>query len=111
MEISSYLKKAAEDIKKTAGAIAEKVENTHTKYKTASELDELYKTLGRIRYEELISSTDATEESTKLSEEITRLKAKLEELGDAEKGEIACSWCGEKVPADAAFCPYCGYKF
>ena len=111
MELSSYFKKAAEDIKKTAGAIAVKVENTHNRYKTEAELDELYKTLGRIRYEELSSSADATEESEKLSEEITRLKTKLEEFASAPKAEKACSWCGKTVPKEASFCPFCGYKF
>ena len=111
MEISSYLKKAAEDIKKAASSIAEKVENTHNKYKTESELDELYKTLGEIRYEELTNNEDATEESHKLSEEITRLKAKLDEYSNASQGERICPWCNENVPKDAAFCPFCGYKF
>ncbi len=110
MEISSYFKKAAEDIKKAASSIAEKVENTHNKYKTEAELDELYKTLGRIRYEEITSSTNATEESEKLSEEITRLKAKLDEFASAPQ-ECSCSWCGKTVPTDASFCPFCGYKF
>ena len=111
MEISSYFKKAAEDIKKTASSLAEKVENTHNKYKTEAELDELYKTLGKIRYEELLNNTDASEESQKLSEEITRLKSKLEEYTSASQGERVCSWCGERVQKDAAFCPFCGYKF
>ena len=54
MDITSYFKKAAEDIKKSAGAFADKVESAHNKYKTESELDELYKTLGKIRYEDLV---------------------------------------------------------
>ena len=60
---------------------------------------------------ELISSADATEESQKLSEEITRLKTKLEGLRDESNGERVCRWCGEKVQKDASFCTFCGYKF
>ena len=111
MDITSYFKKAAEDIKKSAGAFADKVESVHNKYKTESELDELYKTLGKIRYEELTNKEAATEESNKLSEEITRLKAKLDEYKTSAQGERVCPWCAQKVQKDAAFCPYCGYKF
>ena len=79
MDIKNYIKKAASDVKNTAEELVSKVENAHNKYKFECELDELYKTLGQIRYEELCGNCDASEENQKLAEEITRVRTKLSE--------------------------------
>ena len=111
MEFSTYIKKAAEDIKNTTSALVEKAENLHNKYKTEAELDELYKTLGKIRYEELIKNTDASEEAQKITEEITRLKEKLASYQSSSSSVRVCIWCGKTSPAGSETCEHCGYEF
>ena len=106
MNFKSYIKKAASDIKNATDSLVDKVERAHNKYKLEAEIDELYKTLGRIRYEELCGKCDASEESEKLAEEITRIKAKLSEYENIR----ICNNCGENIDSDVVFCPFCGYK-
>jgi len=107
MDFKSYIKKAASDIKTAADSLVDKMECAHNKYKLEGELEELYKTLGQIRYEELCGKCDASEENEKIAEEITIIKSKLAEY---EKTRI-CVNCGEKVTFEAAFCPHCGQRF
>ena len=111
MEFSTYIKKAAEDIKSTASALAEKAENLHNKYKTEAELDELYKTLGKMHYEELSKNTDASEEAKKITEEITRLKEKLASYQNSSSSVRVCIWCCKTSPAGSETCEHCGYEF
>ena len=111
MEFSTYIKKVAEDIKNTTSALVEKAENLHNKYKTEAELDELYKTLGKIRYEELIKNNDASEEAQKITDEITRLKEKLASYQSSSSSVRVCIWCGKTSPAGSETCEHCGYEF
>ena len=77
------------------------------------ELSEMYDTLGKIRYDELIGKGDNSEYALKIVDEITRIKSELEGI-EAElrslNGRHICISCGKESPKNVAFCPYCGEK-
>ena len=108
MGIKDQLKKAYSDIKVTAGKVTDSIKREYRRNQLQAELDEMYRTLGQIRYEELRKLDNAEEGSKELYSEITRLR---EEIAGMDKGDLSssiCKSCGKTVKSDQSFCPHCG---
>ena len=76
-----------------------------------NKLNSAYAELGKLQYENL---KDAEIEDPALSSAvveiknlISEIKTLMDEIDEAE-GKITCTICGEKSPADSAFCNKCG---
>jgi len=84
------------------------------KYRIAglnSKLDEVYRTLGKLRVAEAEGETVGEEAYAPLIESATELKAQLamqEEALHKLRGDVNCPQCGNRVKRDANFCPKCG---
>ena len=76
-----------------------------------NKLNRAYAELGKLQYGTL---KDAEIEDTDLASavgEIKRLTQEIKDLTDEideAEGKVTCSKCGEKSPADSAFCNKCG---
>lgn len=103
-----FIKNTAQVIKNGASEAKSKISAAYRKSALQGELEEMYETLGKIRYSEIVNKTSAEEETRKISEEISRLQ---KELHDIEQNiSIICGNCGEKVNSGCSFCPHCGEK-
>lgn len=111
-------KKASETYKATAektGKIAKEAKLKMKMNENKSQIDELYKEIGRKVYEKHVIKgninikKDLEEECTKidvLSAEIESYLKECLELKDLRQ----CSKCSSKIEKDAKFCPECGEK-
>ena len=111
-------KKASETYKATAektGKIAKEAKLKMKMNENKSQIDELYKEIGRKVYEKHVIKgninikKDLEEECTKidvLSAEIESYLKECLELKDLRQ----CSKCSSKIEKDAKFCPQCGEK-
>ena len=76
-----------------------------------NKLNSAYAELGKLQYEKL---KDAEIEDPALSSAVVEIKNLISEIKtlmddiDEAEGEITCTKCGEKSPADSAFCHKCG---
>ncbi|MBQ8787281.1 MAG: hypothetical protein IJZ61_06580 [Oscillospiraceae bacterium] len=71
-------------------------------------LKEKYAELGKAYYSEKMSGADRSDVMGKLVDEITEIKAKLDE--NAPKKSKTCPQCGAECAKDIAFCGKCGAK-
>ncbi len=113
MGFKDGFKKACTSVKDAAFGFADTVKQEFKKSQLKNELSELYETLGQVRYGEILEGSKTSEESVKLFEEITRIKAELSALETHENmdsDDNLCSFCGKKLPTDITYCPYCGEK-
>lgn len=114
-DFNALLEKAKKGSKVVADKTVELTEQAKVSAKLISErseLDSLYKELGRTVY---FATKNADEETdfegvvAKIdvkNEKITELEEKLRQL----KGTKLCSMCGKNSDADAEFCSVCGNK-
>lgn len=113
MGFKDGFKRACGTVKDAACGFADTVKQEFKKGQLKNELEELYETLGQIRYNEILNGNEASEETIKIFEEISRIKAELDALDvsvNNEKDENKCAFCGKKLPTDVTYCPYCGEK-
>ncbi len=109
MAISDYLKKASEVIKTEVNDIKDMATSAYRKNKLKRELEEMYAVLGKIRFSELSDGSENIEESQKMYDEISRIKAELDEINREEQAKTpTCKSCGKEIANDVKFCPYCG---
>jgi len=108
MGIKETFKKACSEVKSTAKKVSDSVKNEYKRNQLQNELDEMYKTLGKIRFLEMAEKTENTEDSEKLFDEISRLLSELEILADRQVKTKACEVCGKELPENIVYCPYCG---
>ena len=109
MAISDYIKKASEVIKTEVNDIKDMATSAYKKNKLKKELEEMYEVLGRIRFSELAEGNENSEESRKIFDEISRIKAELDEINREEQAKKpVCKACGKLVEESVKFCPYCG---
>ena len=109
MSFKDAIKKTYSDIKRGTVKVADEIKAEYKKAQLNKELDEMYRTLGRIRYTELIEETDAEDETTKIVVEIGRIERELSVFGAAADNEGKCPVCGKKI-GKGEYCPYCGVK-
>ena len=103
----SFLKSCGE-VKSSAKKLGAEIKLQRQISNLKAELDELYKTLGKIRFEQ-ITDDDATDIETKrIIAEIKRLNEKLNFL--SKDNERICEICGKALEKNNEFCPYCGTK-
>ena len=113
MGIKDSIIKAYSSAKSAACGFADTVKSEYKKGQLKNELEELYETLGQVRYSEMLEGGETSEESVKLCEEIARVKSELA-VFDTPKNEDPtnnlCAFCGKKLPNSITYCPYCGEK-
>lgn len=109
MGFTDYISDAAKTVKNATSDAISATEKRFKLIKLNSELDEMYKTLGKIRYTVINDSVIATEEEIKLCDEISRLIEEIRELR-MQKNCCICNNCSNKISRNDAFCPFCGIK-
>lgn len=113
--VDSVASKASEIAKtaaKKTGEVAESAKLTIALNSEKRKLDELFKELGRLFYEQAKGSDVRIQIAAQVMQ-IDEQKEVIEDLRDAisaAKGKIACDFCGKEFSVDAAHCPACGKK-
>ena len=110
MGFTETMKKAGQAVKKSVSEVTDALKSEYKKGQLKNELSEIYKTLGEVRYAELISGGEITEESVELCKEITRVKNQLKNLEKDDDNVNKCKVCAKKLPDNITYCPYCGTK-
>ena len=111
MGIKEVFGKVYDGVKEAVTGFTDTAKLEYKKGQLNNELSELYETLGKVRFSEMLEGGTPTEESARLCEEIARVKAELTELeaeDTKEQKENCCTVCGKKIPKNISYCPYCG---
>ena len=110
-ELGETISKTAKDISTKADSFLEG-QKTRTKIATEQRMiDKSMNDMGNMVYKKYVDGEAIDEELTDLCEDITQRKitiAKYRETMAGMKGRKVCPACGASVPAQAAYCMYCG---
>ena len=108
MGIKDQLYKVCGEIKASAVKISDSVKSEYKLTQLKNELDEMYLTLGKVRYAELTSTDDSSDETKRLCDEITRLLDEIKVKENKKVNKNICPVCGKEISDDVSFCPFCG---
>jgi rubrerythrin len=108
MNIKDSFVKSYDKVKNSAIKLGNDIKLERKRASLFRELNDMYNTLGKIRYSELSSGENADIESKRISEEITRLLTEIDELELIAKRK--CTHCGMLTSKDNEYCPNCGKK-
>ena len=108
MSIKETFIKSCDKVKQSAIKLGNDIKLEHKRASLIRELDDMYNTLGRIRYSEITSCENADIETNRICEEISRLLAELEALEAIAKRK--CTYCGTLISKENEYCPNCGKK-
>lgn len=108
MGFKETLKRSYNTVKESAIKLGGELKLEHKRSLIEKDLDEMYKTLGMIRYTEVVEDDELSDETECVILEIERLKAELELLKHNKR--IKCPVCGKVSQKEHDFCPYCGAK-
>ena len=106
MGLKDSFLKSCSDIKASANRFGNDVKLEHKKNVLKQELEDMFNTLGKIRFSELQSGEISNEETDRIVKEINRLSLEINELNNSK--EIKCPVCGKSLVEIKEFCPYCG---
>lgn len=110
MSIKDKLVKSCDDLKAYAGKVTQNVKNDYKKSCLKNEIDEMYLTLGRIKYAEAMKNGESSKEAQTVISEITRLLSELEAFISETSDKKVCPVCGKETSDNEKYCPYCGVK-
>lgn len=104
-------KKGGKVVADKASDLTEQARITAALINERSELDTLYKELGRLVYfaSKNEDNIDLEESFAKIDEKREKIQS-LEDKSNEIKGTKICSVCGKKCDSDAQYCSTCGNK-
>ena len=111
--VKGMVTKTAKDAAKVSG---DAVEYTRLKFKIAEindEINQKYTSIGMMVYKSTLGEDTEADSIDEICAQITELIEKKEEYTEAlgrMSNKKTCNACGEKIPADSAYCPKCGVK-
>ena len=108
MGFKETLKRSYQVVKESAIKLGGELKHEHKRSTLENELDEMYKTLGMLRYTELTDKESLLTETKRIISEIDRIKSELTLL--ESKRSNKCPVCGKESRKGNDFCPYCGAK-
>ncbi len=115
MDFKNIVDKAgtfAKSAAKKTGEVAEHAKLRFSAKVEKSKLEDMYRELGKLFYEQ-VKGTDVRMQISAQIMEIDEQKLVISNLiteAAAAKGHMICDVCGKEMSFDAAVCPHCGAK-
>ena len=110
MSFKEQVKRSCKGVKNSVNEFANNVKVEYRKGQLKNELSELYETLGKVRFAEILDGGTVTEESAKLCEEIARVSSEIKALENKKEDKSRCLTCDKVLSSGLVYCPYCGTK-